>query len=548
MPARKTKMTPADERILRGGRVERTLAAIFPELGYQRTRARARTLALTGGIERIRRYEAAAGGRRTSGWVRPGSSANAEIGPALHRLRAGSRDLRRNNAWADKAIRTRAADVVGLGIRPGPRSLLGEAEQDKIKEVWRAWAATTACDPNGLKTFYRIQDLAMQACDESGEVLIRRRRRRTGDGLPIPLQLQILEADHLDTLRDGLTFENGNRVIQGVEYDRLDRRVAYWLHPAHPGENYRTHTMQSERVLASEIIHLFDELRPGQVRGIPRGTSCLLRTRDFDDFEDAVLERQKLSNLYVGFIHDIDSTVETSGKFDEADVDEMQPGTYEHLPTGRTVTFANPPHAQGYSDYSKVSLRAIAAGYGTTYEALTGDMTQINFSSGRMGRLQYQREIAKFREGTLIPLVCDRVWAWFLEAAYLAGAIADPEAQAIWTPPRVEMIDPGKEIKAKLDAVRMGATTLTAVIRETGQEPNELLETWAADKALAEKLGIQLSVFTPEPGTPAAAPDPPEDDPDPDDDEAAELDLDDENDDELDDGESSDPEPDLTDS
>ena len=47
-----------------------------------------------------RRFEGAAGGRRNDGWQAHGSDANAEIGPALSRLRNRARDLRRNNQIA----------------------------------------------------------------------------------------------------------------------------------------------------------------------------------------------------------------------------------------------------------------------------------------------------------------------------------------------------------------------------------------------------------------------------------------------------------------
>jgi lambda family phage portal protein len=492
----------------RPGIFERGLAHILPGLGYKRARSRALANSLAEGIERVRRYEAASGGRRTSGWVRPGSSANAEIGPALHRLRAGSRDLRRNNQWADKAIRTRADDIIGLGIRPSARSLKGKREQELINAAWKLWGGTTKCDPHGRKNFYKMQDLTMQAADESGEVLLRRMKCSTADGLPVPLQIKVMEADHLDTLKDGQILENGNRVIQGVEYDGRDRPVAYWIFPDHPGENYHTRSIKSDRVPAEDIIHLFDEIRPGQVRGIPRGTPCLLRTRDFDDMEDAVLLRQKLANLYVGFIHDLDATVETNATFSEADVDEMEPGTYEHLPAGRTISFANPPHAQGYSDYSKISLRAIAAGYGTTYEALTGDLTQVNFSSGRMGRLQYERANAKFRENTIVPVLCHRVWEWFVEAAVLAGHFSDENATAVWTPPGAAMIDPVKEINAKAAAIRNGFTTQDAVIREFGGEPEDIMEEQALGRRRAEEMDVPLDIYAPAPGAAAAPPDP----------------------------------------
>ena len=78
----------------------------------------------------------------------------------------------------------------------------------------------------------------MRSLVESGEVLVRLRERRVEDGLPVPLQLQVLEADHLDS---GKTEElrDGGFILQGIEFDALGRRRAYWLYPTHPGDGRR---------------------------------------------------------------------------------------------------------------------------------------------------------------------------------------------------------------------------------------------------------------------------------------------------------------------
>ena len=86
----------------------------------------------------------------------------------------------------------------------------------------------------------------------------------------MPLQLQLLEPDHLDASKTG-EAPGGGFVIQGVEFDALGRRRAYWLYPVHPGEvaMVRKASLVSQPVPASSVLHLFDRLRPGQVRGVP---------------------------------------------------------------------------------------------------------------------------------------------------------------------------------------------------------------------------------------------------------------------------------------
>jgi capsid protein len=64
---------------------------------------------------------------------------------------------------------------------------------------------------------------------------VRLRECRVQDGLPVPPQLQGLEADHLDSTRTE-ELKDGGFILQGVEFDALGRRRAYWLYPTHPGD------------------------------------------------------------------------------------------------------------------------------------------------------------------------------------------------------------------------------------------------------------------------------------------------------------------------
>ena len=59
------------------------------------------------------------------------------------------------------------------------------------------------------------------------------------------------------------TAEDGGRIVQGIEYDRDGRRVAYWLHPDHPGDGVllRAKQYKSVRVPADTVAHLFERQR-----------------------------------------------------------------------------------------------------------------------------------------------------------------------------------------------------------------------------------------------------------------------------------------------
>ncbi|MDB0530064.1 phage portal protein, partial [Ralstonia solanacearum] len=86
---------------------------------------------------------------------------------------------------------------------------------------------TEEADAAGQTDFYGLQALACRAMLEGGECLIRLRPRRPEDGLSVPLQLQLLEAEHLPmTLNVDLpptagASGPGNVVRSGIEFDNL---------------------------------------------------------------------------------------------------------------------------------------------------------------------------------------------------------------------------------------------------------------------------------------------------------------------------------------
>lgn len=439
-----------------------------------------------------RRFEAGSRGRRTSGWFAPDSSANSEVGPALSILRARSRDLVRNNAFAKSAVEVIESETIGTGIVPQIQALDGSRSKSvlKIMSVWEAWAGSTDCDADGVHDFFGIQALIMRGIAEAGEILVRRRWRLDSD-LPIPMQLQVLEADHLDACKNEI-LENGNRVIQGVEFDANGRRVAYWLFPEHPGEHsiiLRT-SWVSQRIEARDLLHLYRVDRAGQVRGICWGASVLLRLKDFDEYEDAQLVRQKIAACFTAFVQDMEAPSDPK-KLKEGFSDQLEPGAIEILPPGKTVTLANPPAVSGYREYASVSLHAIAAGFSVPYEALTGDLSEVNYSSGRMGRLKFQRLVDKWRWHLVIPRFCVPAFRWFLEAAELKGFRVQG-LKASWTPPRREMLDPTREVPAVVTSIRAGLSTLSEAIRENGYDPKDHLEEWARDAKTLDDLGLMF--------------------------------------------------------
>jgi lambda family phage portal protein len=466
--------------------IDRLIAWMAPQWGANRARAR---LA-------VRHFEAASVGRRTDGWHRLGTDANAAAAGALGLLRAQARDLVRNNPWARKGLRRIVTGTVGWGIKPKATGRGAELVQQR----WREWAETTQCDAAGRLTMYGLQALVMRAVARDGECLIRRRWRLPTDGLAVPLQLQVLEPDFLDAARDGMMGEAGGPIVQGVEFDAIGRRVAYWLFDRHPGSTGAFGTGAknigfSRRIPAAEILHVFDQERSGQVRGTSWFASVDVRLHELDGFEDATVVKQRIAASMAAFVTDMDGgaplalggTDATTGQ----PTDTIEPGAIISLQPGKQVTVTNPPQASDYQSFTTCSLRAIAAGIGVTYEGLTGDYSQTNYSSGRLGQLGAQADIHDWRWNMLIPLFCAPTWDWMLQAMILAGAEVE-SAPAKWAPPPAQLLNPEVEGKANQVLMRSGQLTWPQMVRENGEDPDEQLDEIEAFNKEIDRRGIAL--------------------------------------------------------
>jgi lambda family phage portal protein len=462
--------------------VDRAVGLVAPQWQLKRVRARLAAELV------LRYYEGAGSGRRTQGWKRSSTDANAATAPYVGKLRDVARDLVRNTSYAESILTTIVNHTVGWGIVAKPQPMNRRAQ-----ETWNAWAGTTACDADGRNDFYGLQKLVMRTVVESGEVLIRRRFRRPEDNLPIPLQLQVLEPDYLDTAKDGVRLSNGGRIVYGVEFDAIGRRAAYWLFPEHPG-NHAWVSGASQRVPADGILHVFKPTRAGAVRGASWFAPVLLRFKDFDEYEDATLMKQKIAACLAVITSDVDGSAAALGTADDTSnpgLDSLEPGMILNVPPGRNVSVVQPPTVREYSDYAQTVLRSMAAGMGVTYEDTTGDYTELPFSAARMSRLRHWAAVEDWRWRMLVPQFCAPAWTWAMEAATVMGSV-DRVLGARWSAPPMPMIEPDKEGLAYMRNVRCGIQTLSEAIRERGYDPDDLLVEMAADNAKLDSLGLVL--------------------------------------------------------
>ena len=336
--------------------------------------------------------------------------------------------------------------------------------------------------------------LALRTVAESGEVIIRRRIRRVSDGMEIPLQLQVLEPDYIDdNFHESLTSPGLSRTVQGVEFDAIGRRVAYWIYPEHPGAPYGARSIQSRRVPAESVIHAFDAKRSGQVRGMSWFAPLILRFRDFDDYEDATLIKQKIAACLAVVTTDINGDAQPLGTGDDDDpVDSLQPGMITNVAPGRDISVVTPPQNTDYQSFAPAQLRAIASGLGLTYEDLANDYQRLPYSAARMSRLAHWKRVLSWRDDIVTAKLLDPIWGWFGEVAGIMGL--DVPAATNWNYPPMEMLEPDKEGLATMRNVRTGIVSFKEVVQQRGKNWESHIDEIEKTFEELRKRGIILDI------------------------------------------------------
>lgn len=461
-------------------------------------------------------YRAAGSGRR----LMPMRAAN--LGPnvvtlfALGEIVTRARNAARNDPWAGAAADKSVANGIGTGIQA--KAQWGtKAWREKERKLWKRFSKH--CDADGVLNFDGLQALIWRECEEAGECFVRLRNRRLSDGLPVPLQLQVIEAEQCPPHFYG-TASNGNQIRAGIEFDLIGRRVAYWMYPRHPGDYHAGTDIDAttlKRVPAEEVIHVYEPVRAGQIRGIPRAASVLVRMFNLDALDDAVLERQKIANLFVGVFEDAgqdgdagdpmadqltgDGTAQPAvgPGTDGVAALGLEPGTTLDLPPGRKFSQSKPPDAgNNYPDYLRTGLMAIAARWGVPYEVLTGDLRNVSDRALRLILNEFRRFIEMRQWLMLIPRCLQPIREAYFDRAMLAGALDVPGydeiredvSETLWVPQGWPYSHPVQDVDADIKAIRGGLDSKSATILRKGEDPDEVAEQIAQDNAEADARGF----------------------------------------------------------
>lgn len=432
-------------------------------------------------------------------------------------LRRRCRYEAQNNSMFSGMLTTLANDIIGTG--PSLQILLEDDGMNQLVEGFFAEWFHEVCMVRKLRTVVKAKKT-----DGEGIFL-----KKYDPGLQTPVKLfpQDIECDQMATADPSSVY--GDRFwVDGMELDELGRPVVYHILVQHPGDfnGLAAVMLKHDRVAARYVCHWFKKDRPGQCRGIPEITPSLNDIAQLRRYDRATLTAAEWAATMSALLF----TKMDPGESDEDEGAPLgsrwesfqtEPGLLTVLPEGYEPKQlqATQPTAT-YKEFRRVRVASSARPLGMPYNVAAADSADMNFSSGRLDHLPYDRgvdiERSECEEVILEPMFA----AWWAEAVLIPGYLPEeirqqyPLARMLprtWHWPPMDSIDPIKDAQADKENLANGTTSQPELCARYGKDWRVVMRQRAQKKKqeldLAKEFGLPLDWDSPaKAAVPAADP------------------------------------------
>lgn len=460
---------------------------------------------------RRREYAGAKVGRLFADFLGNSSSADAELKVNLKLMRERCRDLARNDPYVKRYIDLRKNNVVGPdGFAHQVKAMTNDGRMDTggnaiVESGWKVFCRKGNCTADGRLSFTDLckgVDAAMVRDGEAFVQIVRSRKFAHG------IAFHLFEADQVDEQKNE-KLKNGNQIRMGVEVDEYQRPVAYWVKERHPGDTEYTsyRDREARRLPASDIIHVFEQVRPGQTRGEPPLAPVITQIKMLNGHREAELVASRMAAAKMGFF-----TSQSGEEFAGTDYEDgpgsvpiidVEPGTFHQLPNNVDFKPFDVDHpSTAFADFQKGILRSIASAMGVSYAALSNDLSETSYSSVRQGALDERDSYRGMQTFLIDHFVRPANAAWLLHVMEfnhinMPAARFDKFYDATQFRGRGwQWVDPQKEVNAASTALHIGITSPQAVTNQFGGDFEEVQKDWQAAAEIAAAYGQELA-FSP---------------------------------------------------
>lgn len=456
-----------------------------------------------------------------SGWN--DLSPDEAILPDLEELRRLSRDAYRNNPIAKGVINKTVAGTIGAGLTARPafdRKVLSklagladadiDALQEEVRTYWNSWAYSTSCDWGRRLNFPRMQDQIKRvesSCGEAVVVFMRSSDEEFGLRVRVMHPMQLATPPGLNPL-----------IVAGIEHDPTGSYpVAYHFRKdlsnawsADPNQYIRVESIDSN-LKRPNVLHAYNQMEPGQTRGVPRLSSDLGYLKNIDRVQEANVVNELVRSYFTAFVE-----TPTPGQWADAEMDSliksgqtggpprpqirMGAGAIQFLDPGEKITIAEPKTSSNYEAWLTAHLKILGMSQSIPYEVLL-DSFNSSYSASRAARLAWRKYCEVERSG-MVSMVFDPTYKEFIFTEQVMGRLDLPgyfddiriqrayEA-CLWDGDAIGLLDPYQEAKAGDAMIIAGLSTKaeqTAAL--TGKDWRQNAHQLAAEKRLFQQLEL----------------------------------------------------------
>jgi lambda family phage portal protein len=467
-----------------------------------------------------RAYTAAQGGRLLADLAGTATSANKTTRYQAAILRHKARELRENSPLVQRyalLVRDNIVGPDGITLQAMVPSTRGTntAASAVVESAWYQWAES--CTPCG-QTWDAVCRTLAESWKVEGEAWL---ELMPNPAAPMGLWVKPLDADLIDHTTNEEQTPTGGSVVQGVEYDAAGRVIGYVVWTRHPSEG---HSRRTRRVPADRLLYLPNTHRPYQTRGVTALAPAMTLLHHLERTEEAIVILNRVTASKMGALIPGEDAAPIVGPNGESESEtmppeiEQAPAEWWTLPRGWDVKMLDPgqPTAE-FAAFATHLERNIAASLGVAHSSLTGNLSEINYSSMR-GGLLLERDMWMGAQQAFIAALVRPVFALFLRTASLAVALAFPVSvdlgaiarASTWHPRRWPWVDPVKDAQGIELLLSLGLTTKTREANKQGLAFTDLVDERAAEDAYVTASGVTLGTAAPVPAPaddePAAPP------------------------------------------
>lgn len=492
-------------------------------------------------------YEAASQfDRSLATWHPAIQSADADILPDKDLTDARAIDMTRNDAFALSGVSLHRDNIVGsqfmLNSKPKLKALgmdetWGTEFSEEVEAKFSLWAESFNNWPDAARrnTLTSMVRLAVGVYLKGGELLATAEWSRDTDR-PYRTAIQMIALDRLSNPSDQVY--DMERTRGGVRLNAAGAPLGYYIRNASRGGMWDWKQSVSWSYVRArnsfgrpQVIHIMEQDRPGQTRGVSQLSAALKEMRITKRFRDITLQNAVVNASFAAAIEselpstqvfealgggDVGASIVNYAQqflgaisayagnarnmqIDGVKIPHLMPGTkLNMLPMG------NPGGVGG--EFEQSLLRYLAADLGVSYEQLSKDYSETNYSSARAGMtetwkfMQSRKRMVADRFATMVFRL------WFEEAVNM-GEITTMNARSVpniydglnmeafcecdWIGASRGQIDELKETQAAILRIKNRLSTYEEEIGRMGKDWRPMFQQIAREQGVMKELEIE---------------------------------------------------------